>query len=66
MIITRLSPVSGKVQSLDLDVTEEQMKIFRSSESYVSDIFPNLSPDQIEFIKTGIYPGELDQASESE
>ena len=66
MIITRLSPVSGKEQSLDLDVTEEQMEIFRSGESYIQTIFPNLTPEERDFILMGITPSESESIYSSE
>lgn len=66
MKITRTSQLSGIKRTIDLPVTQEQMDKFNSGESYVQDIFPNLTPDQREFIMTGIdstewselFPGE--------
>lgn len=39
---------------MDLDVTEEQMNMFESRQATIQDIFPNLTPNEREFIKTGI------------
>ncbi len=54
MIITNKSKVSGKIRSMDLPVTEEQITRYGSGRFTIQDCFPNLSPDQREFIKTGI------------
>ena len=53
MIITRQSPISGKIHSLDLDITEEQVAAWQAG-AYIQNAFPNLSPDEREFLKTGI------------
>jgi len=57
MEITRKSLLSGKIRTLDLDVTEEQMIRFenrRANGEYVQTIFPHLSPSDREFILNGI------------
>jgi hypothetical protein len=53
MIVTRISPISNKVNSLDLDITEEQVAAWQAG-AYIQNAFPNLSPDEREFLKTGI------------
>lgn len=57
MKITRISPFSGKVNSMDLDITEDQIQAFTVGAT-VQTAFPNLSADEREFIKTGITPEE--------
>jgi len=54
MIITNKSKVSGKIRSMDLNVTEEQMVRYNSGRFTLQDCFPNLSADEREFIKSGI------------
>jgi hypothetical protein len=57
MQITRVSQLSGEKRTLELDVTEEQMKRFENriaNGEYVQTIFPHLSPSDREFILTGI------------
>jgi hypothetical protein len=58
MIITNKSKVSGKVRSMDLPITEEQMIRFSSGRFTIQDCFPNLTPDEREFIKSGITADE--------
>lgn len=53
MEILRKSPFTGNINIMNLDVTEEQMRMFESREGYIQDIFPNLTPSEREFIKTG-------------
>ena len=57
MQITRISQLTGKVTTLELDVTEEQMIRFenrRENGEYVQTIFPHLSLSDREFILSGI------------
>jgi hypothetical protein len=61
MIITNKSKVSGKVRSMDLDVTEEQLLRYQSGRFTIQDCFPNLSPDEREFIKSGITADEWEE-----
>jgi len=58
MIITNKSKVSGKIRSMDLPVTEEQLNRYSSGRLTIQDCFPNLSPDEREFIKSGITADE--------
>lgn len=56
MIITRISPLTGKSSTMDLPVTQEQMDEWaqpRRSRRFVQEIFPQLTAEQREFIKTG-------------
>jgi len=60
MKIERTSQVSGITRTMDLDVTEEQMRRFKARIELIQDIFPNLTADEREFIKTGIIKEEFD------
>jgi hypothetical protein len=54
MQITRTSPLTGKANVMDLDVTWDQMNEFVSEKRrLVQQIFPDLSQSEREFIKTG-------------
>lgn len=52
MIITRTSPVTGKTKSIEIDVTEHQIKSWENG-ALIQDIMPNLTPDEREFIISG-------------
>ena len=61
MLITNKSKVSGKVRSMELDVTEEQLNRYNTGQVTLQDCFPNLSPDEREFIKSGITADEWEE-----
>ncbi len=57
MIIHRRSLIAGKTNTMDLPVTEEQIETWQNG-GLIQDIFPELTPDEREFIKTGITSDE--------
>ena len=59
MKVTRLSPVSGVKHTMDLDVTTKQIVAWEKGEM-IQNVFPNLTPEEREFIKTGITTAEWD------
>jgi hypothetical protein len=61
MKITRTSQLSGKENTMDLDVTPAQMERFDNrlkNGEYVQTIFSHLTSEEREFILTGITPAE--------
>jgi len=54
MQIIRKSPVSLKIQSMHLDISELQWTRYLRGDGLIQDIFPNLTADEREFIKSGI------------
>lgn len=65
MLVTRVSTLTGNTNTMDLPVTQAQLDEMArpmSERRYVQDIFPDLSADEREFIKTGITPAEWDAA----
>jgi hypothetical protein len=57
MLIIRESVLSGEENSMELDVTEEQMIRWKNGE-LIQHVMPHLSPDEREFIMTGITQDE--------
>lgn len=55
MLITRTSPLTGKQNTLDLPVTQEQLQELNgwNRTRLIQDILPDLTPAQREFVKTG-------------
>ena len=53
MKITRTSPFTGKVNTMEIDVTTEQLRDWQKG-ALIQNAMPNLSADEREFIKTGI------------
>tara|TARA_Y100000310_G_C20107757_1_gene545688 strand:- start:60 stop:260 length:201 start_codon:yes stop_codon:yes gene_type:complete len=60
MIITRISPFTGNTHTMNLPITQEQIGDYQQG-TLLQDAFPQLSPDEREFFKTGITPEEWDK-----
>lgn len=61
MLIIRTSPFSGKTNSMEIEVTQEQLSSWENG-TLIQDAMPHLTPDEREFIKTGITREEWDNA----
>ncbi len=59
MNITRTSMFTGIKRTLNLPVTESQMQAYLEG-ALLQNAFPNLSPGEREFIKTGVTDEEWD------
>lgn len=60
-MVSRRSGMSGNVNTMVLAVTEQQLTEFATGGSkgrFIQEIFPHLSPEEREFLKTGISPSE--------
>lgn len=53
MKITRVSMFTGKTHTLDIDVTEEQIMRWKNG-MLIQNAMPNLSPEDREFLMTGV------------
>jgi len=60
MRVTRKSPFTQKVNFMDLDITAEQVVRWDKGE-LIQDVFPHLTPDEREFIQTGITPEDWNE-----
>lgn len=60
MIITRKSPVTGKMHSREVDVTHEQLAQWNAG-SLIQDVMPHLSPEEREFIISGCTPEDFNE-----
>ena len=60
MQITRTSPFTGKINTREIDVTEDQLEAWYNGQ-LIQEAMPHLSADDREFIKTGITPEEWDK-----
>lgn len=60
MKITKQSPLTGKLNTLDLDITQAQLDRWKSGE-LIQNVMPNLSADEREFLINGLLPGEFDE-----
>ena len=57
MLITRKSLISGNINTMSLPITEEQYTAWEQG-TLVQVAMPHLSPDEREFVMTGITPEE--------
>lgn len=60
MEITRRSQLTGIERTLEIDVTEAQLKAWHDG-ALIQDAMPNVSPDDREFILTGVTKEEWDE-----
>jgi len=60
MKIKRVSPITGKINIMDLDVLTEQIVRWKKGE-LIQDVFPELTADEREFIMTGITPEDWNE-----
>jgi hypothetical protein len=58
MQVTKQSRISGKISSMDLDITSEQFSRIESGIELIQNIVPHLSSEEREFLITGITPQE--------
>ena len=58
MLIMRISSLTDEAHERELDITPEQLYAYENFGVLLQDAFPNLTPAQREFIKTGITPEE--------
>ena len=61
MKITRTSILTGETRTIDLPVTLRQLQDWVDG-TLIQNAMPNLTPDEREFIKTGITEGEWEEA----
>ena len=61
MKITRKSMFTGVERTIDLPITEEQLTLWEEG-MLIQKAMPNLSPDQREFIMTGVTSEEWNEA----
>jgi hypothetical protein len=58
MIVTRTSRFTGKVSTMDLPITQEQLTRYDTGSEPVQMVFPHLSMSQREFLMTGATQAE--------
>lgn len=60
MLVTRISQLSGKEHTMDLDITEKQINAWKAG-VLVQKAFPHLKDYEREFLITGMTPEEWDE-----
>ena len=59
--VERKSPLTGNINKMYLDITQEQIAEWNApakERRLIQDIFPNLNDDEREFIMTGYTPAD--------
>jgi hypothetical protein len=59
--ITRKSMLSGTVRTREIDVSPEVLEKWERGEGLIQTLMPNLTPDDREFIMTGVTKEEWDK-----
>jgi hypothetical protein len=59
--ITRKSGLTGKIRTLELPITQDQLDRWERGEDLIQNIMPELTPFQREFIMTGSTEEEWDE-----
>ena len=60
MLIKRKSPFSGVTHIRNIPVTEQQLDTWQAG-TCIQNAMPNITPDDREFLMTGITPAEWDE-----
>lgn len=58
MLVSMVSMISQKVNTMDLPVTPEQMESWKNGGALFQTVFPHLNAGEREFLKSGITPEE--------
>jgi hypothetical protein len=58
MKVTRKSLISGEFHTMELPVTLPDLNAYHTGTANIQDVFPHLTPEQREFIMSGITPEE--------
>jgi len=58
--VTRISPVTGKTNTLQLNISSDDYERWKTGDFLIQNIFPHLTDDEREFIISGCLPGEFE------
>ena len=62
MIVIRRNPMTGLNSSMDIpQLSESQLDEYQASKLPIQRVLPHLSPDEREFILTGLLPEQFDE-----
>ena len=66
MQVTRKSLITGIERTMEIDITPEDLLKYERGEMLIQDIFPHITPNEREFIMTGIIEAEWDEYMKEE
>lgn len=58
MLVTKKSVITGKMNSMEIDIKPEEWKRAQRDDEYLIEISSRFTTDEIEFLSTGITPQE--------
>ena len=61
MLIAKTSSLTSRTHEMEIDVSDKQIALWMEG-ALIQDVMPNLTPDEREFIMTGITPAEWNEA----
>ena len=61
MLIAKTSSLTSRTHEMEIDVSDKQIALWMEG-ALIQDVMPNLSPDEREFLMTGITPAEWNEA----
>ena len=60
MLIAKTSSLTSRTHEMEIDVSDKQLALWMEG-ALIQDVMPNLSPDEREFLMTGITPAEWNE-----
>ncbi|MDQ3398543.1 MAG: hypothetical protein M3511_12390 [Deinococcota bacterium] len=57
MLVAKVSPITGELNTMNLPLTPEQVEAWRAG-ALIQDIMPHLSAQEREFLVSGVTPEE--------
>jgi hypothetical protein len=61
MLIQRRSQLTGKTSTMDINVDRSRLLKYMMEGGHIQNHFPDLKPEEREFIRTGITPQEWEE-----
>ena len=61
MKVTKVSPLTGLENSMELDITLDQLERYQAGGVLIQDVFPHLNASEREFIMTGYTQEDWDK-----
>jgi hypothetical protein len=61
MLIAKTSSLTSRTHEMEIDVSDKQIALWMEG-ALIQDVMPDLSPDEREFLMTGITPAEWNEA----
>ena len=60
MLIAKTSSLTSRTHEMEIDVSDKQIALWMEG-ALIQDVMPNLTPDEREFLMTGITPAEWNE-----